>query len=133
MKEKLLQLLKKYKYYLIGALVLLAIIITVIAIIAGGGKNDEDDVKWGDGISKGIPRFDVKGETVVSGDGYLTAYYKNVSGDSIDAYVEKLEATLKIDFGGDIYPRTAIYGDKIITLHYNVTEMKFSVTVTKIN
>ena len=133
MKEKALNFLKKYKYYAIGAAVLLAVLIVIVCIVAGNGKNGDDDAKWGDGLSKGIPRFVGEGETITVGDGYIAAYYNDVSSESIEEYVLKLESTLKIDFEGDKFPRTAIYGDKIITLHYNVTEMKFSVTVTTNN
>ena len=133
MKEKALNFLKKYKYYAIGVIVLLAVIITIVCIVASNGKSDESDAKWGDGLSKGIPHFIGRGEVVTSGDGYIAAYYNDVSSESIEEYVLKLESTLKIDFEGEKFPRTAIYGGKIITLHYNVTEMKFSVTVTTNN
>ena len=47
----------------------------------------------------------------------------------INEYIKLLERECKIKFDGEKYPRKAIMGDKIIVIHYNVTEMNFSVTV----
>lgn len=133
MKAKAFDLIKKYKYAVIAGVALLLVLVIVIAIAASSSDRSHKSEKWGEGITEGIPQFDGSNEEIESGEGYVAAYYKNVSGDDIAEYVSELKSACGISFDGDKYPRTAIYGDRIITLHYNVTEMKFSVTVTNIN
>lgn len=130
MKAKAFDLIKKYKYAVIAGLALLAVLVLVIVTASGGSDRAHKSEKWGEGITEGIPRFDGRNEEIESGEGYVAAYYQNVSGDDIAEYLSELESACGISFDGDKYPITAICGDRIITLHYNVTEMKLSVTVT---
>lgn len=110
----------------IGAVVLvLALIITVIAWPSG-----EKEIEWGEGITEGIPSFSDNYSSFSSDESYMTAYYTDVTSEQINEYLSKLENDCGIKFNSDKYPRSAIYNDKIIAIHYNVTEKKFSVTVS---
>lgn len=107
--------------------VLLALIIVIIAI-----PGDDSDVAWGMGVTEGIPAFSDDFATFSDGNGYMVAYYTDVTTEQIAEYVAKLASDCGIVFDSDKYPRTTMYNDKTITIHYNVTEKKFSVTVTQI-
>ena len=107
-------------------------ILTLSLALCGCG---ESAVKngWGNGLTKDIPEFDHQLESFTQAEngGYAAAYYKNVSGEEIAQYISALaESGIVLESG--VYPASAILEDKIITVHYNVTEMLFSVTVTKI-
>ncbi len=110
----------------IGAVVLaVALIVVIIAL-----PNDEKELKWGEGITEGIPSFSNDHNAFRSADSYMTAYYTDVTTEQITEYAQKLENDCGIQFNSDKYPRSAIYNDKIIVIHYNVTEKKLSVTVS---
>lgn len=87
--------------------------------------------EWGEGPSNGIPEFEGTAYSVdiPENGNYAAAYYKEVTGEQINAYAAELEEKLGVSFQGTKYPRSAISGEKIIVLNYNVTEMLFSVTV----
>ncbi len=113
----------------------LIILIIAAALLLFGCNADNDVSFWGKGITEGIPAFDgelASTDTDQSGS-YFTAYYNNVSGEQISDYISAVEQKCGVSFTGDRYPRSAIYSDRIIAIHYNVTEMRFSVTVTKIS
>jgi len=96
----------------------------------GGEDVAENDLKWGEGITADIPEFTKQGEIRSASDGsYASAYYSDVSGEEIKAYISALEQECGVKFSGEKYPMTVEYGEKTIILHYNVTEMEFSVTV----
>ncbi len=109
------------------------LLLTLTAVLCGCSEQKPKD-GWGTGITQGIPEFDHVSESyTVSEDGsYAVAYYNNVSGDEIAKYLSTL-AESGINLKSGVYPASAILEDKIITVHYNVTEMLFSVTVTEIN
>ena len=130
MKSKCIEFIKKYRYIIIGAAAILAILLLVLLLIPSGDK--EEIAVWGEGITENIPEFDGRAE-IESGEGYTAAYYENVSGEQVEEYSKKLESVCGIEFSSNKYPRSAVYGDKMIVIHYNVTEMKLSVTVTAIN
>lgn len=139
MKEKLTDILNKAisfvkKNTALAVCVALAVVIIVTVIIivtASGGSNRNDaDKKWGEGITESIPEFDgVCDSLEMNGDSYCAAYYSDVTGDEVAEYIAELEKECNISFNSDKYPRSAVYGDKIIAIHYNVTEKRFSVTV----
>ena len=137
MKEKFSQILTSLKKNLTVtacvALVFLVIIVLVAVFSTADEAATEDTKSWGDGITDGIPAFDGENGEFAFGDSgeYAAAYYKNVSSEQTEEYIKMLESELSVEFTDGEFPKSAIYGEKIIALHYNITEMTFSVTVAK--
>ena len=139
MKEKIIELFKKavafakdQKILVICSAAALAVIITGAVLIAASGEdnvNNDSENEWGIGITENIPEFEGECDGIMLEENFGTAYYSNVKSDEIEAYISKIETECGVEFEGDKYPRSAVYGDRIIAIHYNVTEMKFSVTV----
>ena len=137
MKEKVINLYKKALdfaknnlYLTIGIAVAVVVLIGVIVAIAvSGNGGTAESSEWGVGLTENIPEFDGNCESTVISDGFCAAYYNDVKGDEVEEYIDKIESECNVRFEGDKYPRSAAYGEKIIAIHYNVTEMKFSVTV----
>ncbi len=140
MKDKIIGIIKKAVEFIkknavlsICCAVALAVIIIVIILVSvlgdnNGKKNNNDN--WGIGITEDIPEFDGTCDSIESNeDGYCVAYYSDVTGDEVSEYISEIETECGVKFEGSKYPRSAVYDDKIIVIHYNVTEMKFSVTV----
>lgn len=123
---------KKAVFAASAAALILAIIAILLAIFLPGGDDSESN-RWGEGITNDIAEFPAEAESMAfAPDGsFAAAYYSNVTGEQISEYISLLSSECGISFSGDSYPRSAIYGDKIIAIHYNVTEMRFSVTVTE--
>ena len=122
---------KKARIIAIISLALLLIAFIVIAAVSCG--EDEavgEELEWGSGITENIPSFEGECASVKGGNGYLAAYYENVTVEQVEAYTDKIESECNVSFSSSKYPRSAIYNDGIIVIHYNVTEMKMSVTVT---
>ena len=147
MKDKILNFIKNNALLscVICAFVVALITSIIVAAImmpdSGTGENSDAlngesetalrRINWGDGITKDIPRFSVEPELVEATSESAAAYYMGVTSEQIAEYVALLERELGIEFSSDKYPRSAVWGDKIIAIHYNVTEMNFSVTVAK--
>ena len=143
MKEKILDFwnkavafAKNNRVVCISCLAALVVVVTAIVVIAVVGRepSDSKDGAWGYGITEDIPEFDGKCDSIdESGKDYFVAYYSDVSGNEVSEYIAEIEQKCEIKFKGDKYPRSAVYGDRIIAVHYNVTEKKFSVTVVSKN
>ena len=143
MKEKILDFwskavafVKKNLVVCISCLAALIVVITVIAVVAALNRepSSSNDGAWGYGITEDIPEFDGECDSIdESGDDYFVAYYSDVSGNEVTEYIAEIEQKCEIKFKGDKYPRSAVYGDRIIAVHYNVTEKMFSVTVVSKN
>jgi len=140
MKDKITNTIKKAVEFLknnavlsICCAVALVLIIVVVAVLVSSNdtkdKKDNIDVQWGSGITENIPEFDGECDSLNGEDGYCVAYYSEVTGQEVADYISKIETQCGVKFEGSEYPRSAVYGDNIIAIHYNVTEMKFSVTV----
>ena len=121
--------------------VALVVALAVSAVFFAVGSDESEvseggfaDMKWGEGITEGIPEFSPSSDTAKSVKGNETsvsAYFSEVTGEQVNAYTLLIEEQCGIKFSSDKYPRLAIFGDRIIAIHYNVTEMKMSVTVVK--
>lgn len=135
MAKKMIGFIKKHLNiaFRIAAIALVAML--ALSAVACGGEEDtssQGKQAWGSGLTENIPEFPSDAESYDLGnDGYAAAYYINVATEDINSYISKLESELEIDFSDERYPKTASYGEKIITIHYNVTEMRLSVTVTE--
>lgn len=140
MKDKIQGIIKKTVDFLKNNVILsiccaaaLAVVIIVIVLVSASGGDDDKknfDGKWGDGITENIPEFDGKCDSLQNDeDVYCVAYYSEVTGEEVAEYISEIENECDVKFEGSKYPRSAVCGDKIIVIHYNVTEMKFSVTV----
>lgn len=135
MTDKLTKIINTLKRHIAAFSCLAALFLTVLIVVAVFSFAEEEASEagdWGDGITEGIPAFRPGTEELVfGGDGsYAAAYYSEVTGEQAETYIAALEAECGIAFGGAQYPRTAVYGEKLIAIHYNATEMKLSVTVT---
>ena len=129
-KDNALKIFKdpKVRIALIAAAVLvISVAVIIIAVSVGGGGKDADG--WENAITQGIPEFGGDCKSLESGDGYVAAYYGGVSVEQVEEYTDLVEDECGICFTSAKYPRSAIYENRIITIHYNVTEMKLSVTV----
>ncbi|MBO5786007.1 MAG: hypothetical protein J6R45_01660 [Clostridia bacterium] len=132
-KESIIAFAKKYKYIIASVSALLLVLIIVITALASGGdkgEGSEAELDWGEGITEGIPEFDGELASKSCGEGYAAFYYKNVTGEQVGDYTALIENECGTEFSSDRYPRSAKYGEKTVVIHYNVTEMKMSVTVT---
>ncbi len=143
MKEKIFNFIKSHALIscVICAFVvalLTSVIVAAIMMPDSGSDASETEsneakreIEWGDGVTDGVPEFSVEPVSVEGTDGYAAAYYEDVTSEQIAEYVSTLESELGIKFSSDKYPRSAVWDEKIIAIHYNVTEMKLSVTVVK--
>lgn len=113
-----------------AALAVLIITIVVLVCVFSGGEGDAD-ISWGDGITSGVPEFsgDAYSMDLTSVESYVAAYYSDVTTEQVEEYISVLNGQ-GIEFSSDKYPKSAVLEDKIIVIHYNVTEMRLSVTVT---
>ncbi len=110
----------------IGVAVLLVALIVVIIVV----PDSTEELQWGEGVTKGLPPFSDNYSSFHGDESYMAAYYTDVTTEQINEYISKLEKDCGIKFNSDKYPRSAMYDDKILVIHYNVTEKKFSVTVS---
>lgn len=128
--------LNNRKHAIITFSAIIAAIIIVVSVVLIFNKEsrqaETEKFHWGDGITQNIPQMsETDGTTDFSENGNsATLYYTNITTEQVNAYIIQIESQLGIRFQGDAYPRSAIYGDKIIAIHYNVTEMNFSITIT---
>ena len=108
-----------------------ATILTCLSIYDNGKskKGETDESGWGSGITENLPCFSEEADSLKLTDEYAAAYYSGVKGEQVDEYIALLTEECGVKFEGNKYPRSAVFGDRIITIHYNVTEMHFSVTV----
>lgn len=135
MKEKILDFLKKNYILIICAVCVVIALAALITAIASSrseraeGSSPVCSAEWGLGLTEGIPEFPEKAVKVTATSVSVAAYYENVSGGQIAEYIKTLESECGIAFSGESFPRSAVFGEKIVTLHYNATEKRFSVTV----
>lgn len=109
-----------------------AVVFAAILCFAFLGRKQQNERWPKNALTEGIPEFE--GEIVSSYEGKesTAVYFGSVYRDQADAYAKKLEDELKIDFGmTDGYPVSAEYKNIIITLHYNASELEFSVTFSE--
>lgn len=151
MKEKLAVIKNKLTEFIknkpilawaIGTVIIAVIVAVIVSAIffAGTSSNGDESgeanvqVKWGEGVTENIPEFKPAPDSVTSLNGTensVAAYYTEVTGEQVSEYTSLVESECGVKFSSDKYPRSAIFGDKIIAIHYNVTEKKMSVTVVK--
>lgn len=135
MKEKILDFLKKnYILVICAACVVIALAALITAIASSRNESAESgssvcSAEWGTGLTENIPEFSEKAVKITATSVSTAAYYENVSGEQISEYIKTLESECGIVFSGGGFPRSAIFGEKIVTVHYNATEKRFSVTV----
>lgn len=143
MKEKLINFAKTHTVLscVIGSAVaalIISLIVTAVAVSvinsAKGGDGSEinaGEVDWGKGITADIPEFSGKLQSSEGTESYAAVYYTEVTGEQASEYIALIEQECGVKFTGELYPRSAVYGDRIIAVHYSVTEMKMSVTVVR--
>ncbi len=147
MKEKILSFIKNRPVAsaLIGGAAVALVVSLIVTAIMVAVMNDGGDeqynssgdesirtAKWGSGLTEGIPQFSGECQDSRSDGSFAAFYYTNITGEQAESYISLLQEQCSVTFSGsELYPRTAIYGDRIIAIHYNVTEMTMSVTVTK--
>lgn len=151
MKDKILELKEKVVKFIkdkpiiawaigtVAIALLVAVIVSAIFSASSSPEGNESsqadvEVKWGEGITEGIPSFSPAPDSASTLKGTkagIAAYYTEVTSEQVSAYTALIETECGIKFSSDKYPRSAVFGDKIIAIHYNVTEKKMSVTVVK--
>ncbi len=93
----------------------------------------ETVLEWGSGMTEGIPAF--SGEIIskeIKEKGYSAVYYSNATLEQVENYINQLETQLNVDFAeSEMFPKTVLWNQKLITLHYDSAEMKLSVTITE--
>ncbi len=126
---------KKFTVMVAAFLAIVAITILVCTFTLGnkGVEETENDFGWGQGLTQGIPQFSQEAERIQQDENFVAVYYNNVKSDDVAKYIELLGEECGVKFEGRQYPKTATLDDKIIAIHYNVTEMRFSVTIAKKN
>lgn len=142
--KKAIEYIKKYPVIFgCGAVVAVVISAVIIVLNSNNGSGNmppvsseaspKETIQWGIGVTEGIPAFsEVADRLDLDNSGYGTAYYSGVTMEQANGYAEKLSDELGITFSQEqTFPRSAIWEEKIIVIHYNVTEMKLSVTVTE--
>lgn len=138
MKEKAIDFLKKNYILIICAVcVIISIAALITALVPSQNSVDESEpavssVEWGNGLTEGIPEFSPSAASLISADNSVAAYYENVSGEQINEYLQTLKSECGIELSGEGFPRSAKWGERLITVHYNATDMLFSVTVSAV-
>lgn len=113
------------KYHVIAA-VCVVLVVSLLLIISGCGS----DYKWGKGITEGIPLpQDMSAASTSGNENSAAAYFENVSSEAASAYISLIESECGVKFQKDGFPKTAVFGERIIVVHYNVTKTELSVTV----
>ncbi len=135
MMEKILEIIKKCGYTIAVSVLVISIAMTSLAL-AGcetEEEGDKDHSETESASSESIPEFSKKPEAIDQAENgeYVAYYYNDVTSEQVSEYVALLEKELKISFKSEIYPKTAVYGEKLIAIHYNVTEKKLSVTIAE--
>ena len=138
MMEKILEIIKKYSYTI--AIGLFAVVLACMAIGSFACDDKKSKNKGNDDgskpeseiqVSQELPEFFKSPDSSDISDGYAAYYYSDVTEKDVLEYISKLEKELGIKFENEIYPKTADCGDKIIAIHYGVTEKRLSVTVAE--
>lgn len=134
--KELLNFFKKNYIPVCIAVVVLTVGIVILSLLLSGGEEGTENSDalqnlWGSGLTEGLPAFSEEYENIDVGEGYVAAYYEGVSSEKVGEYAKMLEKELAVEFSKDKYPYVAECEDKFIVLHYNVTEMRFSITVTE--
>lgn len=150
MKEKIKTYWQKFKTALDRYLIQFtcaAVVVIIIAFVcvacniinnATENQNTSSEysevvLEWGSGMTENIPAF--SGEIIsqeIKENGYCAVYYSNVTSNQVEDYINQLEAQLSVDFGeNERFPKTVLWDEKLITLHYDSAEMKLSVTITE--
>ncbi len=130
---------KHKKESIVAVAVLLAVTVAIILILvisSNGGSQEpqgEETSKWGIGITENIPSFSETADHIEQSEAFVAAYYSNVTSEQVAEYIAQLDEQCGIKFENEHYPRSAVLEDKVIAIHYNVTEMRFSVTVVAKN
>ena len=120
------------KYYIIAAIAVAVAVLFAAIMVAVNANETEGTEKnaWDEYVlTQDIPEFRGEYDNMVFTSDSVAAYYSAVTSEEIAEYVQKLYDECGIELNGEIYPRAAVYGERIIVLHYNVTEREFSVTV----
>lgn len=132
---KLLSLLwKHHRPLVIGVIaVLVAVTVLIVCLAGSGGEQSSEASCDAADYSEGYPEFDgelIKKELLDSSTVY---YYSDVHREDVDAYAKLLEQECGASFGSSGYPTSIVCEDVVITLHYNASELEFSVTFTHSN
>jgi len=132
MMEKILEIIKKYSYTIVIVAVAVVLTVLVIGFNACGNGEDASGSSSDKTVSYAeLPEFSKAPDSTDKSEDYTAYYYTDVTGEQVSAYIAELEQELDIRFLSEHYPKTAIYGDKIIAIHYNVTEKRLSVTIAE--
>ncbi len=125
--NKITKFIKQHLGITLGACCgIVVLIVVIVALSAGGGSSE----KWGKGITNDIPLPDgIKATSVNVSETHAAAYFEDVSSDEVNEYIALVEEKCGVAFESQKFPRSTSFNDKLIVVHYNVTEKKLSITV----
>ena len=84
---------KKESVIVAASVFAVAVVIILVCVFCFGGSEPEkqdNNEKWGTGLTENIPEFSGNADSVRRGNGYVAAYYSNVTGEEITEYLETL-------------------------------------------
>lgn len=121
----------EHRKAVLTAVILIAVVIIIIAVVSSAKhSNSQAESTWrGSPLTESIPEFAQNADSIKITKTSAAAFYSEVSSSDIAQYVERLRDDCGVDLSGEGFPRSAVYGDRVIALHYNYTDRKFSVTV----
>ena len=118
------------KHFAVTLMILAVLIIAIIVVITVAFGGNKTPGKWGKGITEGVPMpSGIDAVSVKISDNHAAAYFENVTSEEVSEYISLVEEECDVVFEQSRFPCSAVCGDKIIAIHYNVTEKRLSVTV----
>ena len=128
MLEKILDKIKAHAKTIIFTAI--SVFVVVLIIVTATGREKGTD--WASSpVTADIPEVTAAKGDIEIGEGFAVGYYENVTSAQIAEYESLLAEKLGMVFPPKEFPCAKEYDGRLIILHYNVTEMNFSVTVTK--
>ncbi len=116
---------KKKPFVLVCVLAAIAAVAAAVFAFRGGKETE-----WNkNALAAGLPEITACAAEYSASGNAFAAYYSGVSLARAEEYARELEAATGKSFSGESYPRVLDDGNRIITLHMNVSENRLSVTV----
>lgn len=114
------------------SVILLVLTVGIICLLSLNSGSDQA-VGWPDTeLTEGIPPFESVPISVSENENATAIYFSEVHREEADSYALKLESALEVSCGNTKgYPKSFLLKEKSVTLHYNASELSFSVTIAK--
>ncbi len=122
------------KNNLISLSVILAVLAVGAVCLISLGGDEQEALQWPETeYTDGVPVFEGTPVAVTENDSSVAIYFDGIHREQADKYASELESSLKKPSGSSPkgYPKTFFLDDRSVTLHYNASELSFSVTIAK--